>query len=119
MNRFFAGIGGVMTAIVWFYEQGYVIRRWHAIPLLIGAAYSFVSYLMDVRHTTIFVECYDIASDLEVRSHHGAAIYTLIKNLHPTRGSLTQILRIVYSNVWRCVFDLINHRGCAGQSWHW
>jgi hypothetical protein len=96
MNRFRAGFGGVTTVFLWFYEHGYTVRRWHAIPLFIGAAYSFVSYLLDIRHTKIFVECYRIGSDLEVRSRHGAAIYTFIKDLHPTRGSLTQILHLLY-----------------------
>jgi hypothetical protein len=95
MTRFFAGVGGVLGAMVWLYEQGHVIRRWHAIPLGIGAAYSLVCYFLDTRHTTIFVECYDIASKLELKSRdHG--IYTFIKDLHKKWGSLTQILHFIY-----------------------
>ena len=96
MNRFFAGIGGVIAATVWLYEQGHVVRRWHAIPLVIGAAYSFICYLLDTRHTTIFVECYDIASKIELKSRNDGAIFKFIKDLHKKPGSLTQILHIIY-----------------------
>ena len=96
MTRFFAGVGGVIGIMVWLYENGgRLIRWWHAIPLGIGALYSVICYYLDKRHTTIFVECYDIASKLELKSRdHG--IYTFIKRLHQKRGSLTQILHFIY-----------------------
>ena len=95
MNRFVAGIAGVIAAMVWLYEPDRVIRKWHAVPLLIGAVYSVFTYLLDKRIRIIFVECYDIAAKIELKGRDNGGIYKFIRD-RKKGDSLTQLLRIMY-----------------------
>ena len=96
MTHFFGAIGAVIALTGWLYQQAGGFRVWHCVPLLVGAVYSYVSYLMDNRHTRILRKCYSIGADIERKVSEDGAIFNFINDLHYTKGSLTQILHRIY-----------------------
>ncbi len=97
MTHFFGAIGAIIAVSGWLYVQhDKQITIWHCFPLLIGGIYSYVSFLLDSRHTKILRKCYSIGAEIERCSQNERAIFTFIKHLHYTAGSLTQILHTVY-----------------------
>lgn len=97
MTHFFGAIGAVVAVSGWLYVQhDKHITIWHCFPLLIGGIYSYVSFLLDSRHTKILRKCYSIGAEIERSLPNGEAIFSFIKNLHYTSGSLTQILHTIY-----------------------
>jgi hypothetical protein len=96
MTHFFGAIGAVIAVTGWLYQQASEFRVWHYVPLLVGAAYSFISYLIDKRHNRILRKCYRIGADIELQARKEGAIFSFINDLHYTKGSLTQILHIIY-----------------------
>lgn len=77
MERFFAGLAGIAFAVGWLYGHP-ELRSLLFIPLLFGAAFSVVSFLMDNVNRKILLGCYATGKDLEQR-------------LGPARGPFTQI----------------------------
>jgi hypothetical protein len=96
MRNFFGAIGAVIAVSGWLFQQAHGITVWLCVPFFIGALYSYITYLLDKRHTKILRECYRIGADIEVHTRQKEAIFHFIDKLHYTRGSLTQILHILY-----------------------
>jgi heme A synthase len=98
----FFGVNGALLAVTgWLYNTSGDLRWWHCVPLLVAAAYSFISYKIDKRHTKILRSCYGIAAGIELRARKDGGIFKFINDLHYTKGSLTQTLHRIYrTSAW-------------------
>jgi hypothetical protein len=96
MTHFLTGMAAITALVGWLYKQN-GFSAWLCTPLLLGAALSHVSYLLDERNKKILEACLHVGSDLERQSEKGNGIYCFINDLHHnTKGSYTRILRTLY-----------------------
>jgi len=96
LTHFFGVNGALIAATGWLYHASQNLRRWHCIPLLLAAMYSFISYKIDSRHTLILRRAYCIAADIELGVRTEGSIFAYINKIHYDGGSLTQILHRLY-----------------------
>jgi hypothetical protein len=64
MNRFFTAFAAIAVVSGWVYERK-EIRRLLFIPLLFGAVYCLISYLMDRVNRKILLGCYATGKESE------------------------------------------------------
>lgn len=98
MTHFFAGIPALLALTYWFYQQAESsIRIWLCAPLLLGATFSYISFLLDKRNARILRACYSICTDIEVKSgQSNGAIFKFIEDTHYEGLTYTKILQRIY-----------------------
>jgi hypothetical protein len=64
MTRFFTAFAGIVIAVGWIYERK-ELRHLLFIPMVIGAVYSTVSFLMDRVNRKILLGCYETGREIE------------------------------------------------------
>jgi hypothetical protein len=94
MERFFTALAGIVVGGWWIYHEG-KIRGLLFLPLLFGAMYSAISYLMDRVNRKILLGCYETGKDIEQKLGVGPGAYTRILDKYGT-VNYTVFLRILY-----------------------
>lgn len=94
MDRFFTAFAAIVVVGGWMYERK-ELKRLLYIPLLIGAVYSIVSYLMDEVNKKILLGCYATGKDLEQQLGPSTGAYTRISDQYG-RVNYSVFLRALY-----------------------
>ena len=93
LERFLAACAAILVACGWMYQHG-ELRRLLFIPLLIGAIYCIISFLMDRVNAKVLLGCYATGKTLE--QHIGqVGTYTRISDDYP-QIQFGRFLRVLY-----------------------